>query len=75
METKWIVKSRAFLALLGPMLAWGFAEFGAPAGMDDVIARSMEWILAGLGLVAYVLHWLRPDGAQATLLPPTNDGQ
>jgi hypothetical protein len=70
MQKKWIVKSRAFLALLGPMLAWGLAEFGAPAGTDQAVAQSMEWILAGLGLVAYILHWLRPDGAEATLLPP-----
>jgi len=70
MEQKWIIKSRSFLAMLAPMLAWGLAEFGAPPGTDQVVAQSAEWLLAGMGLIAYILHWLRPDGAQATILPP-----
>jgi hypothetical protein len=70
-DEKWIVKSRAFLALLGPLLAWASTAYGAPEGTPDFINQAIEWGLAGAGIVAYGLHLFKPDNAVVTLLPPS----
>lgn len=68
-EAKWIIKSRAFLALLGPLLAWASTSYGAPDGTPDFINQVFEWSLAGAGVVAYGLHLFKPDNAVVTVLP------
>jgi len=69
MNEKWIIKSRAFLAMLGPLVAWMLSEFGAPEGTPEFVQRTSEWLLAGAGVLMYGLHLFRPDNAQATLTP------
>jgi len=69
-EEKWIVKSRAFLAMLAPVLAWVATSFGAPEGTPDLINKAIEWGLVGAGVIAYGLHLFRPDNAEVKVLPP-----
>lgn len=70
MDEKWIVQSRAFLAMLAPLLAWAVSNWGAPEGTSGLISESIEWVLAGAGLVAYGLHLFKPDNATTVLVPP-----
>jgi hypothetical protein len=68
-EEKWIIKSRAFLAMLAPLLAWAATSFGAPEGTPDFINRVVEWGLVGAGVVAYGLHLFKPDNADVRIIP------
>ena len=68
-DEKWIIKSRAFLAMLAPLVAWMLSEFGAPEGTPELVQRSTEWLLAGAGVILYGLHLFKPDNLQASLTP------
>ena len=37
-DSKWIIKSRAFWAMLAPLVAWAFALFG------QVVKAHVEWV-------------------------------
>ena len=70
-ENKWIIKSRAFWAMLAPLVAWALAEFGAPEGTPDFVKRVVEWGFAGAGVIFYGFHLFKPDNANVTITPPS----